>query len=481
MRLWDRVLARADLAHENLLSGAVYVATTDASGRSKEGSDAALIRTARQAYTRNGVVFACALVRQSLFSEAAFCFKSAIDGHLFTDQDLTLLQHPFPGGTEGELLARMDQDLTTAGNSYWRKVTPADGSDDLLVQMRPDTVTIVSEESRDNKGRTYKRPVGYLEDVRAVGVERDPQMYTTDEVAHYTPPTLDPGGQWRGMSWLTPARWDIGADLALTDYKTAHLQNGAFPGLAVKYSQKLSDKTVETLRRRLSAKYSGAENSGKVLVLDEGADPQVMGSTLEQLQYAAVSKAGEMRICAAAGPGMDVILGFEQGDYQAAMRKLADLWARPAWRMACAALEHLVPLSANVGPVKLWYDVEGIAALREGELQRAQAYLVKSQGLAATVVAGFTRESAVQAAESGDISLLKPDPGAPPAGISGRQTETEKLTAAPGQRPPQAGKAENLPGVGHPNVPNARPGQFAPMPAVPGGPRGDGVNGRRGA
>ena len=141
--------------------------------------------------------------------------------------------------------------------------------------------------------------------------------------------------------------------------------------------------------------------------------------------------------------------------------------------------------------MRLWYDVAGIAALREGELQRAQAFLVKAQGVASAVAAGYLRESAVAAADSGDLSLLKPDPGAPPSGISGRETATEKLgpngqvqppTGGPAGgpvkgRPPQAGKPQQLPGVGKPNVPNAKPGAFGPMPALPGGARGG--NGRR--
>jgi phage portal protein BeeE len=462
-RLWDRVLARADPAHEDLLSGAYYVATTDPSGRGKEAAVGQIVRSAREAYASNGIVWACAVVRMSLLSEAEFCFRSAVDKHLFTNQDLDLLQHPWPNATEGELLARLEQDGgTTAGNAYFRRATPADGGDDLLVQMRPDCVTIISQESRDNRGRIFRRPIAYQEDLRQAGVDQDAQIYTVDEVAHYSP-VPDPAASWRGMSWLTPVLREVGADLALTRYKTAHLQNGAMPGIAVKYSQKLSDKTVQTLARRLSAKYGGPDNAGTTWVLDEGADPQVIGSTLEQLQFDAVTKAGERRVAAAAQVPLEV-LGLEGGDYQAAMRRMADTWARPAWRMACASLEHLIPTSADIGPVKLWYDVAGVAALREGELQRAQAFLVKSQGLASAVTAGYTRESAVQAADACDISLLVKDPRALPPG---------------GQRPPQAGKPQDLPGVGHPNLPNAMPEGFQPVPAVPGGPRGNGVNGRR--
>jgi hypothetical protein len=126
--------------------------------------------------------------------------------------------------------------------------------------------------------------------------------------------------------------------------------------------------------------------------------------------------------------------------------------------------------------VRLWFDVSGIAALREGELARGQTTLVKLQGVASAVAAGFTRESAALAAESGDLSQLVADPKAPPPGTSARETATTTATTTeqvgPGQRPPQAGIPQALPGVGKPNLPNATPGRFAPTPAIAGGARG---------
>jgi Phage portal protein len=477
-RLYDRLLARQAGYNEYLYSGAYQVSTLDSQGRSREAANAGIVRHAREAYEASGVVYACAAVRQAVLAEARFKLQSLVDMRLYGDVSLSLLEHPWPNADTGELLARMDQDDTTAGNSYIRRAEPADGADPLLVQMRPECVTIISEERRDHLGRVFKVPSGYLEDVRPLGVDRDPQEFTPDEVAHYSPGP-DARGYFRGMSWLTPVLSEVRADLTVTSYKTIHLANGAMPGIVIKYSRKLSDSTVDTLAKRLTGKHAGPENAGKVWILDEGADMTVAGSTLEQLQVDALAKASERRICAAAGPGLDVILGFAQGDYQAAVRRLADLWARPHWRMACAVLQHLVDNVPDAG-VRLWYDVSGIAALREGELQRGQTTLVKAQAVQSFVMAGYTRESSMAAADSGDIMQLKPAPEAPPPGVSGRETATEKLGPggqvlpgiAPGVRPPQAGRPEALPGVVKPNLPNARPGQFQPVPSMPNGARG---------
>src|SRR5204862_21614 len=81
------------------------------------------------------------------------------------------------------------------------------------------------------------------------------------------------------------------------------------------------------------------------------------------------------RIAAASSVPVEII-GIEgprsaSGNYELAIRRFADLWARPHWRMACACLQHLLPSLPAAS--RLWYDVAGIAALREGELARGQA------------------------------------------------------------------------------------------------------------
>lgn len=496
VNLRDRMLGRQQTYSERDYSNAYYVTVADAGGRETERVNSGLIRDAQKAYGANGVVFGCVTRRMALISEARFQYQRIADMSLFGDQNLSILEHPWPNATAGELFARVEQHASYAGNAFVRRVDPDDGSDPLLLLMRPDTVQILSEERRDTIGRPYKLPVGYLQDMQVLGINADPQLFLTDEVAHYSP-VPDPDSPWRGMSWMTPVLREVGADLAMTSYKTYHLDQGAFPGIVIKSPRKLSDKAILTLRKRLAARYSGPGNAGKTLVLDEGLDATVAGHSLEQLQADLVTKAGERRVCSAADVPLE-LMGLEQGDYQAAQRRFADMWARPHWRMICACLEHLIPAFPEQG-VRLWFDVSGIAALREGELARGQTTLVKSQSVAAFVAAGMTRKSSIAAADSGDISLLVEDPRAPTPGMAGRVTETQKLgpgqeatgqpgTGQPGQpgggtagpgggalngRAPQAGKPQALPGVVKSNRPNTLPGRPGTMPALPaGGPRG---------
>ena len=303
-RLIDRMLARADAGYnEYMYSGAYQVTASDPSGRGREGVAAGIVRHAREAYEANGVVSACMTVRQALLSEARFTFRSSIDKHLFGNQDLALLEQPWPNATQGELLSRLDLGASVAGNAYIRKAVPADGTAAQLVEMRPGCVVIVSEQVTDDMGRIFRRPVGYEEDLKPLGItDREPQFYSVAEVGHYAPVPECPGG-FKGISWLTPVLRDVAGDQALTQYKTAHVSRGAQLGLVIKYSQRLSQPVVDRLKKRFEAMYSGPENAGRTLVLDEGADVTVVGSTLEQLQYEAVQKAGRAADLRGGRPG----------------------------------------------------------------------------------------------------------------------------------------------------------------------------------
>lgn len=362
---------------------------------------------ARDAYKGNGVVFGAILARLSLFSEATFQFQDKTDKHLYGKNDpdgLPKLETPWPNGTTGELLARMIQDADLAGNAYIWDAGPQ------LVRLRPDQVTIISQETSTGDGRSYREVIGYFWDPNPTATGQSPQaqFYTVDEVAHWSP-IPDPEASFKGMSWMTPIIREVTADTALTTYKLKYLQNAATPNLLIKYKQKLLPDTIDALRERMAARYGGTENAFKTLILDQGADTTVVGNSLEQMNFTTVQAAGENRILIASGvPG--IVVGSKEGlmaatysNYQQAMRRFADITMRPLWRSACAALAPIINVPQGA---RLWFDVSDIAALREGEQEQANTLLIKSNAAANFVRFGFTPESVVLALTTGDLNQL---------------------------------------------------------------------------
>jgi phage portal protein BeeE len=402
-RLWDRLTTRAGY-WEGMASGAA-VLTTSYAGPDREPVLPQLAAYAQNANSSSAVVFSAILLRMMLFSEVRFQFQAKDDKHLFGNTDLAKLEEPFgPNSNTGQLLARMEQDVSLAGNAYiW---DPPD--EDRLVRLRPDWTTIVSEVVHVPGGGQYRQVTGYYwEPPKSLMDESKGEFYRADEVVHWAP-LPDPAADFRGMSWLTPVYRDVAGDDGLTQYKIRYLENSASPNMLIKYSQKLAPGTVDRIRERMTARYGGVNNAFKTLILDQGADATVIGNSLQQMDFSSVSTLGEQRILAAAMVpgvlvGLEPLRGAGRG-YQESMQKFANIWARPQWRSVCAALSQIVQVP---GGNRLWFDTADIAALQDGEMERGQAALVRAQALLALVQAGYTHESAIAAVDSMDLSQLK--------------------------------------------------------------------------
>lgn len=400
MRLLDQLLGRSERFNPASASGAAVLMQSFGSADNEK-----ILPTwtnATNAYSNSGVVFGVILARLMLFSEAEFKYQRLSDKGLFGTPDLGKLEQPWPGATTGELLARMEQDASLAGNAYIRD------AGDRLERLRPDWVTIVSEVVRDSNDDEVRGVVGYFYDPPPAE-NRRAAFYPVDEVVHWSP-IPDPVASFRGMSWLTPVLREIDADTQMTDYKRAYLTNAATPNLLVKYQGKVGPDKIDRLRDQISARHGGVGNAFKTLILDEGADTTILGNTFEQMQFSAVQAAGENRIAVAGGvPG--IVVGLKEGlaaatysNYEQAMRRFADLTMRPLWRSACAALAKLVPVPDGA---RLWFDTSAIAALRQGDKEQADTMQVLATAANTFITAGYEADSVKAALSAGDITLLK--------------------------------------------------------------------------
>lgn len=456
MSLLDRLNMRYRSGYwEGMASGASVLTVSTSLDPKREAATQSMVAQAQTAYQQNGVVFACTLVRMMMLAEASFKFRSLKDKHLFGNTDLELLEYPWPGATGGELWARMEQQASLHGNAFVAKVE----NDELLV-IPADEVVIVSEVVTSTSGVKYKRPIGYDWDpTRQPGVDpkATAQFFTVDEVAHWSP-IPDPAAKFRGMSWLSPVLRDVGADSAMTAYKTMYMDHGS-PVTAVKYDRPLKPETIDYLISRIKAKYGGVNNAWNPLVFDQGADP-VLSAGLDQLDFRNIQSGGELRICAAAGVS-PILIGLQtgNGDYHTAMRQFADMQMRPMWRSACASLQKLVTVPQDA---QLWYDTSDIAALQAAETEKAQVTQVSAAAMLTFIQAGMTPESVIHAVTSGDLSLLVPDPNATPSGDKTGQAPGVQSVLTKPQTP-----ASKMP----------MPASLSTTPTATGRPRAPSVNG----
>jgi phage portal protein BeeE len=438
----------------SMASGASILTTSYASP-DREPVLPQLAAFAQESNSSSAIVFSAILNRMALFSEARFTFQAKDDKHLFGTTALAKLETPFgPNSTTGHLLARMEQDAFLAGQAYiWDPP-----GEDRLIRLRPDWVTIVSARVQMDTG-WYRRKIGYwFEEPKSLMERSDGFMVPAEECVHWAPQP-DPAADFRGMSWLTPIWRDVAGDSGMASYKIKYLENAASPNMLIKYAQKLQPGSVDRIRERVTARYAGADNAFKTLILDQGADATVIGQGLGQMDFGTVSSVGVERILAAANVpgvlvGLEPLRGAGRG-YQESMQKFGNLFARPKWRSVCGALSQIVDVP---GGNRLWFDTADIAALQDGEMERGQAALVRAQALLALVQAGYTHESAIAAVDAMDLSQLK-------AGGIGTPTSGPQVQHMLGQAQPGA-TATPLP---------------ATLPRLPTGPAsvGDGGDGSR--
>jgi hypothetical protein len=415
VRLWEKLLGREEersnpLSFEDYqqlftFDGLQYPMLQTTMGTVDEEQIAA---NANAAYKSNGIVFALVLARLQVFSQARFQWTRFVDGHpgdLFGSTELGVLERPWRGGTTGDLLARMEVDVSLAGNAYIRRTRV-----DRLNRLRPDWVIIVmgSQEDADNPSEAA--------DVEVAGYAYKPPnspmvLLDPHEVAHYAP-IPDPDSNFLGQSWITPAMPDIQADDASTAHKAAFMRNAATPNLAIKFDPGVKIEQVREFKKLLEAEHRGAWNAYKTLYLGGGADPIVIGKDFKELDFAVTQGKGESRLASDAGVPPSWV-GFSEGlqgsalnagNFTAARRRFGDGTMRHLWANASASLEVIIR-RPDPG-ASLWYSSAGIPFLNEDAKDAADIQNVEATTITGLVRDGFTPESAIAAVQASDWSLL---------------------------------------------------------------------------
>lgn len=368
----------------------------------------------KAAYKSNGVVFACILARMMLFSEARFQWqqlRNGVPGDLFGTSKLAEIERPSPGKTTRELLAKIEQHVSLAGNAYITR----NRNTRSIVTLRPDWVTIVNgsrngADPRDGADELEWEVTGYMYHPGGPRAGRRPTMLDPSEVAHFSP-IPDPAAINRGMSWLTPITRNVQAHSQATTHKSKFFENGASPNMVVSFDPSVNFETFQRFKEDMDAGHKGALNAYKTLYLGGGADVTVVGNSFQQMAFKETQGADETLICAASGVPA-IIVGVSEGlnsatysNYGQARRKFGDHWARPQWGGIAASLETLFAPPGN--DVRLWYDDRNIAFLREDRTDEVAILREQSLAIRSLSDAGYLPNTVIDAVVSGDLRRLE--------------------------------------------------------------------------
>lgn len=398
--------ADAYLQYQGQIYAPAY--TTTYAGQKVEPPLDTFVGYVQGAYKSNGVIFSVSMARARPFSEIAFKWRrqnqTGYGTDLFGNQDLAILERPWPGGTTQQLLMRAEQDVTAAGTFFVAR------EGDRLRRLRPDWCEFILTSPPDQAVQADIVAVKYTPGGPWSGGPS--RIYLVagpePEVAFWSP-IPDPDALFRGMSWLSPVIDEFRADVASTKHKLAFFENAATPNLAVSLKETVKPEDFKAFVRMMQEEAGGTVNAYKTLFTGGGADVRVIGADMKQLDFAITQGHGETRVCAAGGVP-PIIVGLSEGlqyatysNYTQAKRAYADLFLRSQWRSLCGALEPILDVPSNA---QLWYDAKDVAFLRDDTQDVATVQSTQAGTINTLITAGYTPDSAVKAVLAEDFSLL---------------------------------------------------------------------------
>lgn len=413
--------------------------------------------------------FAAQMFRALVLSQARFTFRNPpwhprTPRRQFSNGDLQVLERPWPNGTTGDLVSRMEWHAGLAGNAFVLRQPRR------LRVMRPDWTAILygsETEPEWPSGALDAELLGYVHANRGIG-NGEPRLLLPADVAHWAP-LPDPEMTGLGMSWLTPAIREMQVDRLATEHQVRFFEQGATPNLVIKGIPAMDRTKFDELVAMMEADHAGVANAYRTLYLVAGADAQVIGSNLVDLDLKGIQGARETRLSVLSRVPA-ALLGISEGlsgsslnagNFSAARRLFTDSWLSPTLQGLAASLSTIMTVPADA---ELWTDTTDMPILREDAKDAAEIEQVKANTIATYVKEGFTPASAVAAVRGQDITLLQH------AGLVSVQL-WEPGGESPRKPQPGAESPSQPTGAGSPSLQKRPDGK---VPAVSGGSNGSG-------
>jgi hypothetical protein len=202
------------------------------------------------------------------------------------------------------------------------------------------------------------------------------------------------------------------ADSASTDHKLSFFEHGATPNGVIKLPESVTTKQqFEDIRETMESSHAGSRNAWKTLYLAAGSEWQQVGMDMTKMDFRGIQGHGEVRI-ANAGQVPASVVGLSDalkgstlndGNFGAAQRMFADLWAHPQWRSVCPVLAKFIQVPAGSS---LWYESRDIPFLKDDQQDEAKIQQAQSITVMTLVNAGWAPDAAVQFVQTNDVSKL---------------------------------------------------------------------------
>lgn len=237
----------------------------------REGTSSGAVVT-RKTVLKNTAVARCVflisnsigmLPLQLLRSGAAGKVEKATDHPLYD----VLSTRPNSWQTAFEFRRLMQHRALTDGNGYALPIRSRDKIT-ALIPLAPDTVKV---EQRDDWSVFY----------RVRGKNGGEVLYESGDMFHLRGPSED---GLKGLALTDFAGETLGLSLRAQEAASRIFKQGFSAGTALETDATLGDEAIGRLKESLEEQYSGAENAGKTLVLEEGLKLKTVGMNSKDSQ-----------------------------------------------------------------------------------------------------------------------------------------------------------------------------------------------------
>jgi HK97 family phage portal protein len=184
-----------------------------------------------------------------------------------------------PPMTPFALKADLAANFAGRGNAYVRKLKPA-----LVGPGRPRVIELMPLNAARVKPERAKTGDVIFRD----STGEKPVTRGTDEIIQIR--SFSVGDGLEGLSPITAARLLVSAGLQRAQFEERHLANGIFPGIGLKFPEGVTPEQGELWIKAVEKQHKGAPKAGKVIGVGGGADLVPIPISLEDAQFAEVTR-----------------------------------------------------------------------------------------------------------------------------------------------------------------------------------------------
>lgn len=226
-------------------------------------------------------VFACVTIRSEDVARCApYLYRLKPDGseERVTDHPVVkLFARPNRQQTWFEFVEQMHAGLLLRGNAYAAALRDSRGRVTELIPVNPDAVMVLEAASGEiyySTNRVGLFQIAALRDL-PVSIHQDDMLHLRGLAFNVT----------AGAGRLSFARDSVGLAMAQEQQSARWMQNGARPSFVIKHAKTLTDEVIKRLKAGFDSMFSGLQNVGSTMILEEGMEAQVLSLTAAELEY----------------------------------------------------------------------------------------------------------------------------------------------------------------------------------------------------